>query len=243
MIPLLCYPVPAESRLIWNEFRPFVSRFTDSIHKFPGQCTVAMVVSWNSGSEVKPEEIYELATCFPENKFVRLYDGHGCDIGGAQNLSKDTDPERLMIMLTTRCYFHRAGWLERYVSAHEKDPDALLSASASWEGGRRHICTRGYAMRAGLFASYPVIVSRREEGHQFEVGVGGLTDWFVENERHCLQVTFDGVQEQPDWRKPENIFRKGDQSNMLVWDKHTDIYANASIEEKHRLKGIADGPS
>jgi hypothetical protein len=45
----------------------------------------------------------------------------------------------------------------------------------------------------------------------------------------------------PDWRKPPNIFRRGDQSNCLLFDHHCDTYAAASQEERARLEAMADG--
>jgi hypothetical protein len=45
----------------------------------------------------------------------------------------------------------------------------------------------------------------------------------------------------PHWRKPENIFRRGDQSNLLVWDRHTEIFAKASEEERAKLAKLSDG--
>ena len=38
-----------------------------------------------------------------------------------------------------------------------------------------------------------------------------------------------------------NIFRRGDQSNVLVLDRHTEIYRLASATDKTRLSNQADG--
>jgi hypothetical protein len=39
-----------------------------------------------------------------------------------------------------------------------------------------------------------------------------------------MMVTWDGEWRRKDWRTPQNIFRRGDQSNLLVCDHHTEIY-------------------
>jgi hypothetical protein len=235
--PIIAYPVPMDSPEVYETFLPFVKRFCQTFMEYPGDCEIALLKCVKKTDEWYLEKLAEhYQWLYPAEQTHYIYDSNGCDIGSAQWLSKQLHPDRLMIMMTSRCYFHKAGWLERYLEAHDKDPDALLGASASWEGGKRHICTRAYAMRAGLFASYPHLIDTREKGQKFEVDEWCITDWFAENQRHTLQVTFDGVQEQPDWRNPDNIFRKGNQSNMIVHDKHSDLYRDAGPEEKLRLE-------
>jgi hypothetical protein len=41
-------------------------------------------------------------------------------------------------------------------------------------------------------------------------------------------------------RKLNNIFRRGDQSNIWTYDKHTEIFDNASDEEKIILANRSD---
>lgn len=240
MKPIVVFPLPMESKQIWSEFSGSVEKFLSSFRQFPGDCRVVFTAS--VGTTILPEEDVSMPAMWLDEipyEFF-LYHHRGCDIGGAQALSKTLPDDTLMIMLTTRSYFHRAGWLDRYVAAHELFPDALLGASASWEGGKRHICTRGYAMRAGLFASYPHTINSREDGSRFEIGDWCVTDWFYGNNRPCLQVTFDGVQPEIGWRHPENIYRKGDQSNMLIHDRHTHLYEIAPIRERHRLEALVN---
>lgn len=238
MKPIVVYPVPMDSKSVWGEFKDSVQRFCESFRKYPGGCQIAIVMRPPLG-DVDDGEC-TLPAAWTEGLPVRLgvYHGNGCDIGSAQQLSKLINPDTLMVMLTTRCYLHRPGWLARYVAAFENDRDGLFSASASWEGGKRHLCTRAYAMRAGLFASYPHAINSREDGQSFEIGEWCVTDWFYSQGRKCYQVTFDGIQEEPFWRAGENIYRRGDQTNMLVWDRHTDKYRDADIIERARLEDL-----
>ena len=55
-------------------------------------------------------------------------------------------------------------------------------------------------------------------------------------------VTWDGCYEKKDWFSVPNRFRDGDQSNLLIRDKHSDAYASASPEEKERLERMANPP-
>lgn len=168
------------------------------------------------------------------------YNENGCDIGSAQYASELLKENAFMVNMTSRCYFHREGWLKRLLEARNKHGKGLYGVSASWEGGKPHICTRAYCMDSEDFTRYPHIIDTREKGQKFEVGEWCITDWFRQQDLSTIQVTFDGEQHQADWRKPDNIFRKGDQTNCLVWDRHTLIYQEADANDKRRLEEMAN---
>lgn len=146
-------------------------------------------------------------------------------------------------MMTTRCYFHRAGWGRRYLEAFYKHGPGLYGSSASYESGMPHICTRAYMMRVAEFRDYPYVIDTREKGQKFEVGEWCVSDWFRRRRHPLVQVTWDGEQWEGHWRDPDQtgIYRRGEQNAMLVWDKHTDAYRDADDEEKIRLAAMADG--
>jgi hypothetical protein len=54
-------------------------------------------------------------------------------------------------------------------------------------------------------------------------------------------VTWDGVYPKSDWRSPVNIFRRGDQTNLIAWDKHSKAYAQATPGQRKELENQADG--
>ena len=57
----------------------------------------------------------------------------------------------------------------------------------------------------------------------------------------CWVVTWDGVYGESEWRIPENIFRRGDQSNSLLFDRHFDLYEATDSEGKLLHASMADG--
>lgn len=87
---------------------------------------------------------------------------------------------------------------------------------------------------------YPHLIDSRLKGPMFEIGAnnehGNLMEWMERRGRPPRLVFFDGVREKPDWFSVPKRFRNGDQSNMLVWDKHTDLYRAATPEEKANLE-------
>jgi hypothetical protein len=48
-------------------------------------------------------------------------------------------------------------------------------------------------------------------------------------------VTWDGFYLRDEWRKAPNIFRRGDQSNCLMFDRHHEIYEASTPQQKIRL--------
>ncbi len=54
-------------------------------------------------------------------------------------------------------------------------------------------------------------------------------------------VCWDGTYGRDEWRKPANIFRRGNQSNVIAWDHHCDIYLTSTPERQQELRNWADG--
>ncbi len=150
--------------------------------------------------------------------------------------------EDFLINMTSRCYLHREGWLKRYMEARTKYGPGLYGASASHEGGTPHICTRAYALDASLIRDYPHLIDTRAKGQKFECGEWCLTSWIKSRKLPTMQVTWDSEQDEAHWRDPkeQGIYRRNNQSAMLVWDRHSDLYRDASAEEKIRLEKMAD---
>lgn len=231
----IIYPLPFDH---WTEFSKYAVRFANSLREFPlpPETTVYVVCNWSEPTDHIREMFYGIrARAFG-------YYGNGCDFGSAQHVLEVIPDDTFMVMMTSRCYAHRPGWMERFIEARQRIGPAVFSASASWEGGTPHLCTRAYAMDARTFRQYPHRIETREQGQLMETGEWCLTRWAREQKLGCWQVTFDGEQEQDGWRFPENVFRKGDQSAMLIHDKHTDAWRDADPAEKERLTALANPP-
>lgn len=238
MRPIIIYPIPFDA---WHTFHPSVKRFTDSFKDHPPGTDDYEV--WAMCCFGQPtDEIRQMFYCI-KTVFIE-YNQHGCDIGSAQ-YAAEIDPSRpddLFIAMTSWCYFHRKGWLLRYIEARNKYGPGLYCASTSKERGKLHACTRAYAMDAKTWCEFPHRVDRREKGPWFETGQWCLTDWALEKKLPVVQVTWDGERQLADSRNPaENgIFRRGDQQAMLVWDRHTDLFRDSLLSDKKRLANLAD---
>ena len=93
---------------------------------------------------------------------------------------------------------------------------------------------------------YPHQVETRQDTYRFEClrwpdGTGTFTEWVIKKGLKTMLVTWDGEYDLPDWRKPPNIFRRGDQSNLIVKDRHCEAYDVSDAEGKAKLEGLANG--
>jgi hypothetical protein len=229
----LCYPMPMDSPSILAEFRPYAERFADTLRKFPpGIDTQLAVVCCHSEPSRDIQEIFKGL-----NPSYWHYEENGCDMGSAQYLAFHV-PESFVIAMTSRCYFHRAGWADPMLAARfNYGPGVYGASGASRQNGIEHLCLRCYGLDASVFNEYPIHLNSRALGPAFE-NQCGLVNWLKGRSMAAMLVYWDGVHTRDTWFEPKNRFRNGDQSNMLVWDRHTDGWANASPEERTELERV-----
>lgn len=161
--------------------------------------------------------------------------------------------ENFVVGTSSRVYFAKAGWLRRLAEVREQCGDGLFGAFGSYEhcplwqsrftGGNPnpHLRSVFYGTSPALLRAYPWPPQDRKSAYGFECGDHSFTRWIMNQNLPCLLVTWDGVYEFEDWRKPPNIFRRGDQSNCLVRDKHSLIYEQADAATQQMLAQYCGG--
>jgi hypothetical protein len=238
----IAYPVPCDSQETWDRFKPFVQRFINTWNKFPPgiRVQVSFVVCGNWFYEFQMMSLKMMPD--PTSYHLVYYPGNGCDFGAQQFLSWRHQENTFQVNFTTRAYFHRAGWMARLVAARNLYGPGLYGMSCAKEGGKFHLCTRGFAYDTDDYALYPTEIVSRDQGVFMECGDGCLLDFFHGIGREAHIVYWDKVgrcdEKAMDW---PNSYRNGNQEQMLVWDKHTQAYADADEKEKSRLRWIQKG--
>lgn len=230
----IVYPVPLESEDVISEFAPSIRRWCDSYRQFPPGCEMEIVAVCIGADP--PDSIRECFEGLPVS-FLR-YNGSGCD-GGSVQFAMATLGSGFAIGCNTRVYFHRKDWGHRMSIARLLHGPGFYSSSASTEI-RTHLCFRFYGVEIDDFLrAIPEPIIAREGGLFTEVGdekSGNLTEWFERQGKAAKVVYWDGVYDRSNWFTPDNRFRNGDQSNMLAFDRHTDIYRDADPDEKKKLE-------
>jgi hypothetical protein len=171
-------------------------------------------------------------------KHYLRFDGWGSDCAAYQQIVRVLDYD-LVLCCNTLAFFWRSRWLEPFAEAMEVHGKGVYGATASYENNP-HLRTPAIAFSPDVLREYPFSTISRQDSVEFESGANSITLWAERAGYPTILVTSDGRYYKNDWRKPDNIFRRGDQSNCLIWDRHTEIYANASAHDRELLGRAAD---
>lgn len=213
-------------------YREWVLRFIKSWQEFPPQSPYKLILV-NSNNGLDDELIAAFA---PITHWAVEYRGTGYDIGAHQHVAGLLNPEDWLMCFSSYAWFRQPGWFEHFIRAREQHGDTLYGSMANAQY-RLHIRGTGFMCKAKHVQDYPVKVTSKMESFDFESGAGSLTQRILAT-REIWLVTPSGVHSSGNMRLIPNGFRRGDQSNILTYDKHTDYYDNAPTREREELSQI-----
>jgi hypothetical protein len=229
-------PVPFDN---WDDFGAPIWQFTYTWKlNRPGveNYRLYAVANFGEPTDSVREQFYGIRT-----EWLKYFGG-GADIGSHIEAALNIGSKQFMVCMSSRCFFHRPGWLKRFVEAREKHGPGIYGTGVL--EGRPHIRTCAYGIDSDFLIKLPGQVQSREDTVAIESGDRCLTDFVRSSGGVAVQVLWDDEQpDQKDWRDPRHgaIFRRGGQSAMLVYDRHSKIYAEAPDAEKARLSALSDG--
>lgn len=216
-----------------DKFLPEARRFVSTYQQFPPEYHHRTVILCNACRAT--DQVRELF--YPVTVYFAYHDNSGWDIGAWLFYAKEC--KGVMLCLGTSVYFAKSGWLKRLADAWQADGPGLYGVSGSYEK-RPHINTSAFMVDTHLLRLYAAKVVTKEDRYRFEHGENSFHNQLDRLGHPCKVVHWDGVYDQKDWRKPANIFRRGDQSNLLMRWNHTDVFDKATTD-KARLSALADG--
>lgn len=172
------------------------------------------------------------------------YNGSGWDCGAWKWAARNVEAP-FLVCFNSSCVIQGPCWLERLVGAAERHGQGIYGPLTSNEIAP-HVRTPCMAFHPEVVNAYPKDCESREDTYRFEScgypdGTPNVTMWARRQGFQTRLVTWDGDYAPPDWRKPSNIFRRGDQSNLLVHDRHCAAYAASDAANKAMLERLADG--
>lgn len=239
----VCYIFPLDNLV--NEFESHAKIWTGTYLQYQPKIEHEVVVTYCNGMPTAAQK----AIFSGLNHTTATYGGGGWDIGAFQAMSLSLEHD-IVVFMNARTFFWKPGWLDRLVWARQSRGEGLYGASASFEfcslwcrsghGTNPHIRTSCFACNPKILREYPYLIDSREKGFEFESGMWNFANWFEDSGYNVMMVTWDGEYHKADWRKPPNIFRRGDQSNCLIRDRHTSMYETSSREVKLQLEESAN---
>lgn len=241
MNTVLVYLFPLDAS---EHFRPHAERWAKGYRQFAAGCSHQVLICASNGS-VSREDKQLFEGVNPQ--WDDSYRGNAWDNGEFQYIARNHDAD-MMLFMNGRAHFWKENWLKPFVDAFVKFGEkGLYGNAASFEScpvdpmpwPNPHIRTPCFATSPKVFRKFCYDLSHREHSGYFESGRWNFSEWFRERGLPVKLVTRDGVYDREQWRKPENIFRRGNQSNCLVWDKHHQEYFNADHATKKAMEESA----
>ncbi len=240
MNAVLAYMIPIDH---WETYGPSAKRFSETYQLFPPEADHELLVMCCNGPVT--ESVKSLFRGVRAR--FETYCGGGWDCGAGQEAARIADCD-FLVCANARVYLKRPGWLRRFVDARVEHGEGLYGATASYESlpyvpgeFNPHIRTSFYGCNPTTFRQFPFRIESREDCFKFESGAWSFTRWFEKRGERCLMVTWDGCYDRQNFRKAPNIFRRGDQSNLIICDRRTEIYEVADVRQRAELELRADG--
>lgn len=172
-------------------------------------------------------------------KFLPRTNDPGWDISAYQQVAR-LFPCDMLVCLGESVYFHRQGWLRRFVEAWLMTGPGMYGFFSS-NLVRAHLNTTAFVTDPKLLMEYPRV---RNHAERYDFEHGDHAFWrFVQNKRRPTKlVTWDGSWDPMLWRVPRNILWRGTQGNCLAFCSHTDRYFAADAQTKRKWEAWIDQP-
>ena len=229
----LCYIAVANGHLTDD----FAVRFTSTYHACPPGYDHDTLVICNGGPLSTSQSVLFAGM---NAKFWPRANDAGWDItaylAAAKGPCKDYD---MMLCLGESNYFHRPGWLLRFVEAWRKHGEGVYGPYGT-NVVRAHLQTTAFACSPARLRDYPLRVADRKGRYEFEHGERSLWRRAAKHGKPVMLVTWDGEWSPRQWRSPENIIWRGDQSNCLMWCNHSDGFSDADQSRRASWARSAD---
>lgn len=232
-ITLVYIHVPGDEKH-WRYAREFVDTYKKFPPLYPHE---TVIVSQGKGPAPLAKALFKPVV----DPHYFLHDDSGWDIGGyiaasTMDVVRNAD---CVVCLGGSAYFHKEGWLKRIAEAWHKHGPGFYGATSTYEVSP-HFCTSGFWCAPEILRAYPIKVTNRETRYDFEHGPNACWKMVAENGLPVKLVTWDGEYDWQDWRKPPNIYRRGDQSNALIHWHHYKEYERADAKLRATMASHSD---
>jgi hypothetical protein len=234
MITLCCIHVPGDKEHNWME-----DRFIDSYQQYaPGVDHQTLVIC--QGAEPHENTKLRYRVGFPNVKFF-VRSGIGMDIGAYMDAAEAVQTP-IMLCCGGSTTVRRGGWMSRMLEAWSRHGPGMYGSLSSYQV-RPHFNTTGFWLTPDMLMSYPHPILTTPDRYEFEHGEGALWWRLHQTGIPCKLVTWCGEYDWQEWRKPDNISCRGDQSNCLTWFRLNYVFEHLSqhsLGDRNNLMYLTD---
>lgn len=170
------------------------------------------------------------------------YTGNGWDIGAYQDAAQYLTDYDVVMCLNSQAFPVKENWLLSFYREFSRYGTGVFGACSSFQI-YPHIRTASIVTTPELLNSYPLRVRSRQEGCIFEHSSHNFSLWALGLGIPVGTVSTHGFTSLQDSRCLPNVFRKGDQSALLVEDRHTLHFKALSASEKGHYTHMTDSTS
>lgn len=167
-------------------------------------------------------------------------DPTGRDIGAILGAAAQLRRDELTLFVGSTCYPVATNWIDRLRHVWTSTRAGAVAPFASLEV-HPHLRTACFATLPRYLGVYPFAELCGGDYYRFEHGSDNFTLWLQSQGFRPQQVTRGKAVDVGDCRKVRNGFRRGNQSELLVRDRHVDAYSNANTVQRLDLRLRAGG--
>jgi len=223
-----------------GELIHWTKQFLDSYRDNPPGYPHDSIVVFNNGSPTDADRA--MFECLPKCRFIE-HNNAGWDIGGFRAASQAMTTD-FGVYFGNTAHVRRAGWLDRMEAVWEKFGPGIYGSLATYEISP-HLNTTGIWCPPSFITAYPYNVLTKPDRYNFEHGPDAFWRMVWQAGFPALLATWDGEYNWEHWRLPNNIYRRGDQSNCLSFFRHTRAFElgdnNFKANAAHSADNLTDG--
>ena len=217
-------------------FVHYVTQFVSTYRQFGGGANHRLIVCCN-GTRLAPpmKALFDGIVC----EFLDRPHDEGWDVSAYQEVARRNECD-LLVCFGESVRFHRAGWLGRLVDSASEYGEGMYGCLSS-HAVSAHLNTTAFAVTPRFLRNYPE-VKNHQQRYNFEHGPTAMWRQIRASGKEARLVTWDGCWAPGEWRTPENILWRGDQSNCLVACNHSDRWSGKDEVTRQRWAERADAP-
>ena len=171
---------------------------------------------------------------------ICCYKGTGWDIGAFQFHALQNTSYDYLLYIGSNTRFNFQQFPTFLISSLHKLEFDLIGFSSSREISP-HIRTNVFIVKPSFFLSYPITIINKNQCARFEHSSASIYRFCIAAGMHHTIALKSGLMSLEEALLTPGSFRSGMQDNLIFHDRHTDIYALASIRKKIQLELLKEG--